>query len=199
MVVTDLVTLVLLGTAAVFAIIELGLSAYIVSLGSERVYTYYDPNYAGTGYGGYQYGTRRATAPAEVDFLLFCSLWTLLVTPALIIFPIIWRTKANVGGRDKHTIFGPLTLALNAVTMIFWLAGFAALANLYGGGNPQGIAGALLAFAVMLWLIFLALLVLNFLTAFEVMRSERLGWHPMFKRRGIASSHQPGVAETSRI
>lgn len=148
---TDLVTLALLGTASVFALIELGLSAYIVSLGSEHTYTYWDPNYAGAGYGAYQYGTRKASAPAEVDFLLFCSLWTLLVAPALIILPIVWKSKTKVAGQDVQTISGPLTLAMNAIATIFWLAGFAALANLYDGLNPQGIPGALLAFAVMLW------------------------------------------------
>lgn len=148
---TDLITLALLGTASVFALIELGLSAYVVSLGSVDTYSYWDPNYAGDGYGAYQYGTSKASAPAEVDFLLFCSLWTLLIAPTLIVLPMIWKFKTEVAGRDVHTVFGPLTLAVNTITAIFWLAGFAALANLYGGANAQGVAGALLAFAVMLW------------------------------------------------
>lgn len=151
MIALDIVTLVLLGTSAVFSIIELGLSAYIVSIGTAQVYEYWDPNYAGTGYGGYQFGTRKGGAPDEVNFLLFCSLWTLLLAPALIILPIFWASKSRIAGKDIHTIFGPLTLALHAITMVFWLAGFAALANLYGGVNPQDIPGALLAFAILLW------------------------------------------------
>lgn len=52
---------------------------------------------------------------------------------------------------DVERWFTPTTIALNAVTMIFWLAGFAADADLYNGFSPRGTAGALLAFAVMLW------------------------------------------------
>ena len=35
--------------------------------------------------------------------------------------------------------------------MLFWLAAFAALADLYNGFSPEGVVGAQLAFAVMLW------------------------------------------------
>lgn len=151
MIVLDIITLVLLGTSGVFSIIELGLSAYVVSIGSVQAYEYWDPNYDGTGYGGYQFGIRKGAAPGEVDFLLFCSLWTLLLASALIILSIVWASKSRIAGKDIHSVFGPLTLALNAITMVMWLAGFAALANLYGGVNPQGILGALLAFPILLW------------------------------------------------
>lgn len=121
---TDLSILVLLATALVWSIIELGLSAWAVDVtpdGNE--------------------------ANDRFSFLVFCSVWTILVTAFLIAFPYLSRRSKG----DEERWLSPLTIALNAVTMVFWLAGFAADADLYNGYNPRGTAGALLAFAIMLW------------------------------------------------
>lgn len=152
----DLVFLPLLATALVFAIIELGLSAYTDSIATQAVEVEsYDPCYAGCGYGGYDFNgeTEPGDAPGSVKYLVFASVWTMLITPALAILPMLGHryNKFWIDSSGNPAAWvAPLTLALNAVTMIFWLAGFAALANLFGGTAPQGIAGALLAFAVML-------------------------------------------------
>lgn len=121
---TDLSILALLGTALVFSIIELGLSAWAVDVtpsGSE--------------------------ANGRFGFLVFCSVWTIFVTGFLIAFPYFGTPSRG----DVERWYSPLTIALNLGTMIFWLSGFAADADLYNGYNPRGTAGALLAFAVMLW------------------------------------------------
>jgi len=157
---TDLSILVLLATGLVFSIIELGLSAWAVDVTP-------DGNEANDRFG----------------FLVFCSVWTIFVTAFLIAFPIYGTASRG----DVERWYSPLTIALNAVTMIFWLAGFAADADLYNGYNPRGTAGALLAFAVMLWLIFLALLILNILTAIGVLRSDRAG-HTRMTRGKVAAT-----------
>ena len=116
----------LLGLALVWSIIELGLSAYAVDVTWSR-----------------------SIANDRFGFLVFASLWTMLLTAFYILFPIFSRRS---GGAEARW-FSPLTLALNFVTTIFWLAGFAAVADLYGSAG--GVAGAILAFAVMLWYIHL--------------------------------------------
>jgi Membrane-associating domain len=121
----DLSLFGLYATALLFSVIELGISGYIVDVTSNEFYRTND-RYA---------------------FALFCSIWTLLAAGFLVVFPLISRRR----DRGSERWVSPLTLALNALTMIFWLACFAALADLYHGFNPQGVAGAQLAFAVMLW------------------------------------------------
>lgn len=146
----------LLAISLVFAIIELGLSAYIVSVWTTTTaYSVYDPNYAGLGYGGYDFytTTSRSSAPDPINFLLFTSLWTILIVPACLAILFLNQSKrtfcTDSAGQPAKWLT-PATLALNGVTMVFWLAGFAALADLLGGNAPQGLVGALLAFAVML-------------------------------------------------
>ncbi|RVX68816.1 hypothetical protein B0A52_07471 [Exophiala mesophila] len=143
----DTTIFALLGVALVWSIIELGLSAYAVDV-----------------------TWRSSVANSRFGFLVFASLWTILVTAFFILFPMFSRRS---GGGEARCM-SPLTLVLNAVTMIFWLAGFAAVADMYISA-PGGTTGAILAFGVMLWLIFLALLVLNVLAAFGILRSDRLG------------------------
>lgn len=119
----DTAIFALLGVALVWSIIELGLTAYAVDV-----------------------TWRASVANARFGFLVFASLWTLLVTAFFILFPMFSRRS---GGGEARWM-SPLALALNGVTMIFWLAGFAAVADMYLGA-PSGTAGAILAFAVMLW------------------------------------------------
>lgn len=132
---TDLTILILLVSGLTFSIIELGLSAYIISV--LDTYSTYN------GYGN--------IVPGWLAFLLFASLWTIVRTLFRLI-RLIRRTKRSAydAGRQPAKWVPILTLVINAVTMIFWLAGFAAYASLLGGFAPTGIYGALLAFAVML-------------------------------------------------
>jgi hypothetical protein len=115
------------------SIIELGLSAYAVSV-TDQTYRY--------GYGVYEGHT-----PSEYAFLLFASIWTILAVGTLAVLAFLSDRK---GGVSRPSWLGFATLAVNFVTWVFWLAGFSALAALYGG-PVRGTAGALLAFAVMLW------------------------------------------------
>ena len=126
----DLSLLGLYATALLFSIIELGISAYIVDVTSR--------NYYGT---------------SDIySYTLFCSIWTILVAGFLVAFPIVSRRGGNsIQSANHERWMAPLTIALNALTMIFWLAAFAALADRYNGFSPGGVAGAQLAFAVMLW------------------------------------------------
>lgn len=142
----DIALLALLGTALVFSIIELGLSAYTVSLHWVHAYTYEDGN-------GYpEYGYRNGSPPGEVSFLLFDSLWSMLVCVFLIVFPLVVGRKNNaLSSHNSNKWLTPVTLTLTSLTMVFWLAGFAALAHLYHGADVTDLAAALLAFPILLW------------------------------------------------
>lgn len=127
---TDLALFGLYATALVFSIIELGLSAYIVDVTSSEFYS----------------------TNSRYTFTLFCSVWTIVVTAFLLAFPFLSRRGGNSIQSANHERFmAPLTISLNGLTFIFWLASFAALADLYNGFSPRGVTGAQLAFAVMLW------------------------------------------------
>lgn len=129
---TDITIVALLITGLIFSIIELGLSAYTVSLWQT--------------YESYYYGS----APGFLSFLLFASLWTTLRTGFRLVRQVL-RTQSPVDASGRPAAWVPiLTLVINAITMIFWLAGFAAYVSLLQGVTVIGVAGALLAFAVML-------------------------------------------------
>ena len=64
-------------------------------------------------------------SPSQVNFLVFTSVWTLLATAYLALTPIYMPRAAH-----KFVI-----LAIEAVTMIFWFAGFIALAVFLSGLN----------------------------------------------------------------
>ncbi|KAG7109303.1 hypothetical protein HYQ44_011839 [Verticillium longisporum] len=124
-------------------------------------------------------------SPDIVNFIIFCSVWSLLVLAYLILTPMFME-------RLFHQL---VSLGLLAVTTIFWFAGSIALAT--WTGTPKcdnswcGSAQAAVAFAFFIWAIFTGLLVLDIMT---VMRS-----------RGHSTSHakaghgngatDPGVQE----
>jgi len=87
-------------------------------------------------------------SPSEVNFLVFTSVWTLLALAYLIIAPARFATAAH-----KYGI-----LAAEAVTMIFWFAGFIALAAFLSDrvcfGSVCSAAKAATAFAAFEWLFF---------------------------------------------
>jgi len=112
---------------AVLCVIILGLMAYVVSD--------WIPYYAGS--------------PAEANFLLFCSVWTILALAYLTIAPVRFETAAH-----KYGI-----LAAEFLTMIFWFAGFIALAVFLTGircyhWGPCRAAKAATVFAAFEWLLF---------------------------------------------
>ncbi len=112
--------------AIVFTIIELGLIAYVISL--------YDAPVGGR-------------SPDPANFMLFNSLWTLLVIAYVGIAPLYLT-------RIFHRL---ASLALEAVTLIFWFAGSIALAVYVGGpincGRSTwcGSIEAAVAFGFFLW------------------------------------------------
>lgn len=61
-------------------------------------------------------------SPSSVNFLVFTSVWTLLAVAYLVIAPLRFPATAH-----KYGI-----LAAEAVTMLFWFAGFIAVASLLG-------------------------------------------------------------------
>ncbi|RMZ89143.1 hypothetical protein DV736_g3629, partial [Chaetothyriales sp. CBS 134916] len=160
--VLHLVIFALLITSFVFTIIELGLSGHIVSVLSKFELSSTD------------------SISSTYNYLVFCSVWTLLVTALLLVWPFFNRSQLPARKDSSEKWLAPLMLALNFVTMVFWLAAFSSLANLYDGLSVRGVAGAQEAFAVLLWLLFLALLVLNFLTAFGVYKVDRAGHSRIF-------------------
>ena len=86
-------------------------------------------------------------SPSQINFLIFDAVWTILALAFLIVVP--WRfseTKAH----HKFAI-----LAVEGVTMIFWFAGFIALAIFLSDrvcfGHVCSSAKAGAAFAAFEW------------------------------------------------
>jgi hypothetical protein len=87
-----------------------------------------------------------------VNFLIFCSVWSILTVAFLVLSPRYDADGRHVG--HKLTI-----LAVEAVTAIFWFAGFIALAALIGvpdcgDGHVCAAAQAAVAFGAFLWCVF---------------------------------------------
>jgi hypothetical protein len=136
----NIILYALLGTSLVFAIVELGLSAFVVSAfanTTQEVETW----------GGFV--DVNVKAPAIVDFMVFASLWTILVAVAAVLLPWFYTRKGSVTPK-LNTVLGASLVAGYAVTMIFWLAAFADLAT-YVNAIADSYFGALIAFAVLLW------------------------------------------------
>ncbi|KAK3291847.1 membrane-associating domain-containing protein [Chaetomium fimeti] len=114
------------GVAALFAVIELGLTAYVVT---PKYYYYF--------------------LPAVVSFMLFNSIWSLLVLAYLFVTPIYF----------PRIFHGVVALALEWITMIFWFGGSVGLAAHFGtprceGNTYCGSAQAAIAFGFFLWVLF---------------------------------------------
>jgi len=142
-------TLPLRAAQCLLTIIILGLMAYVVS----------DWEYS----------------PAEDNFLLFCSVWTILALAYLTIAPVKFETAAHKFG----------ILAAEFLTMIFWFAGFIALAVLltdirchYWG--PCRAAKAAVVFAAFEWLLFSATMIMA-------------GLHVWRTRNGHNNKHDPNM------
>lgn len=121
--------------AAVFALVELGLTAYIIS----------EYDYSSWGWWGYG-STSGSYSPDRVNFMLFNAIWSLLV------LAYVGLTPLYLAG-----FFHKLAaLALEAVTVVFWFAGSIALAVFVGaprcGANSLCASyQAAVAFGFFLW------------------------------------------------
>ncbi|KAI9642989.1 hypothetical protein NHQ30_008723 [Ciborinia camelliae] len=112
-------------------------------------------------------------SPDSVNFLVFTSVWSLLVLIYLIVCPTHFPSAAH-----KYFI-----LAAEAVTMIFWFAGFIAvgvmLNNVGCGHSEWSVCKASIAgdvFAAFLWLLFSATAAMAALHVSRT-RGDRSGHH----------------------
>ena len=86
-------------------------------------------------------------SPTQVNFLIFASLWTAIVAvPYLTLTPRFFPSAAHKFG----------ILAAEVLTMLFWFAGFIALATFLGRlvfckGNVCNSARAATAFGALEW------------------------------------------------
>ena len=105
--------------------------------------------YNGTYYDGGYYYSRGNASPSQVNFLIFCAVWSILAVAFLVLSPRYDSQARHVG--HKFAI-----LAVDAVTAIFWFAGFVALAVFIGvpdcGNNHVcGALQASVALGAFLW------------------------------------------------
>lgn len=144
----DIIIIALRAVQALFAIIVLGLTGHVASYGDT---------------------------PSSDSFLVFTSVWTLLILVYLALAPRFFSALAH-----------PIAMVgLDALTMLFWFAGFIALAvfhhqaeDVYFGGIIQAcsIAGGLcgeieaaVVFGALEWALFVAT---TALLALEFMRGR---------------------------
>ncbi|KAI9886063.1 MAG: hypothetical protein M1823_002136 [Watsoniomyces obsoletus] len=129
-------TLPLRGLQALFAIIVLGLTGYVSSEIDRIVYW--------------------ASTPSQVSFLIFLSIWTVIAVAVLIALPRFMPRAAH-----------PFALlAIEAVTMIFWFAGFIAVAVFVSDiifclRNVCGCLKAAAAFGAFEWALWTATTILT--------------------------------------
>lgn len=134
---------ILRSVAFVIAIIELGLTAYASQWSHDD---YYESPYGDWGV--------NHSSPASVNFLIFSSVWSLLALIYIIYVHVIANRHGSAHKYDSYAVLG-----LDAMTAIFWLAGFIALAKLVGGfdagsGNSNHFLAAIEAsvvFGAILW------------------------------------------------
>ncbi|ROV94275.1 hypothetical protein VMCG_08630 [Cytospora schulzeri] len=128
--------------AAVLSLVELGLTAYLVSV------------YNGTYYSGFYYNLN--ASPDRVNFMLFNAVWSLVILAYIGLTPLYL----------PKLFHRQAALVLTAITMIFWFSGAVALAvwvgipYCYGNDFCQTLQAAV-AFGFFIWAIFLVLTVLD--------------------------------------
>jgi hypothetical protein len=121
-------------------------------------------------------------SPSSINFLIFTSVWTLLALVYLVLSPIHYKPAAH-----KYGI-----LAVEAVTMIFWFAGFIALASYLNDVNcgrahwgPCRAAIAGDVFAAFEWLLFTFTTVLAALHCFRTRNSHSTKHDPAMEVQGV--------------
>ncbi|KAJ5209888.1 hypothetical protein N7491_009697 [Penicillium cf. griseofulvum] len=183
----NIVLYALLGTSLAFSIVELGLSAFVASAysGTQGIETW-------SAYSGYSYTQVNVKPPPILVFLVFSSVWTMLVTASALVLPWYYTRKGFVSAK-LNTVLAAIFVAIYFVTMVFWLACFADLASLLGGGtsiNPY--YNAVLAFGVLLWLLFVALVVFTILAMCGVLVSDWAGYQSLRKENGNGAQTTAG-------
>lgn len=153
----------LLGVSLAFAIVELGLSAYVVSYwGGTRKEAYWDPSQ------GFGYHDVHVSTPGILIFLLFSACWTILISIAALVLPWFSTRKGFVSA-TLNTVLGIGLAAVYFVTMVFWLACFADIVSLLNGvTSTSAYLNAVIAFAVLLWCVF-SFLVFHFIFCWIVL------------------------------
>jgi hypothetical protein len=86
------------------------------------------------------------TSPADINFLLFVSAWTLLATAYLTVFPTRYPEAAH-----KYAVVG-----VEVLTCVFWFAGWVAVAVVLGdhgvkNWRPAQVGTAADVFAAFNW------------------------------------------------
>ncbi|KAK7033431.1 MARVEL domain-containing protein [Favolaschia claudopus] len=112
--------------------------------------------------------TWRGGSPSEVNFLLFCSVWTLVLALPYLVFS--YRVVPETA--HKFGIF-----AAEFVTMVFWFGGFIALAvyttNFLGCSAPVcQAAQAATALGAIEWVLFMVTTVMSVLHLWRTRRSS---------------------------
>jgi len=111
-------------------------------------------------------------SPASINFLIFTSVWTLLAVAYLVITPTRYPTAAHKFG----------ILAAEALTMLFWFAGWVAVAAMLGDAGcsdhwgPCRSATAGDVFAAFEWLLFSATTIMATIHVWRT-RGQRSGKH----------------------
>ncbi|KAJ5290793.1 hypothetical protein N7478_000044 [Penicillium angulare] len=180
----------LLATSLVFAIIELGLSGYVASVWGGTT-----EELSGNYYSGYYYTDVHVSTPGILDFLIFNSVWTMLVTVAAAVLSWFYTRK---GAASKlNTILGIAFAVVYFITMVFWLACFADIASMLNGStSTSDYLNAVIAFAVILWLLFVALFILAVLALCGVLVSDWVGYQPL---RNTHSEKGPAAATVHEV
>lgn len=191
----------LLGAAWAFAIIELGLSAYVVSL--------FDSIGQLGGELGLQglYGLN-ISKPPITSFSVFASVWTILVSVGALVAAWFFPRRASVS-RNLNKTLALTLIALYFITMACWLGTFADYAVHTGGAFYMSAdLNAILAFGVLLWsarchtllsvltafrLIFLALLTLTVLAVTGVLHSDWPGYSSFREHSGAHPEVEPEI------
>ncbi|KAJ5797235.1 uncharacterized protein N7518_005775 [Penicillium psychrosexuale] len=176
----SIVLYALLGTSLAFAIVELGLSAFIAAAysGTQEIETW-------SAYSGYSYSQVNVNPPALLVFLIFSSVWTILITIAALVLPWYYTRKGLVTAK-LNTVLAAIFVATYFVTMVFWLACFAELASLLGGAtSASSYCNTVIAFGVLLWLLFVALVIFTSLAMCGILVSDWAGYQSLRKEKGV--------------
>ncbi|KAJ6151682.1 hypothetical protein N7470_006810 [Penicillium chermesinum] len=160
----------LLATALAFAIIELGLTAYVTSAISD-----YSREELFRRYWDYSYSYWHVSTPSILIFLLFTSCWTILASAGALAAPWVFGRRGVSSKLNK--ILSVSLAAVYFVTMVFWLAAFADFVSYFDGNFFSDYLSAIVAFAVLDWLLFLALFIVTILALCGVLVSDWPGYH----------------------
>ncbi len=97
--------------AHIFRGIQLLFAILVLGLGADACYSWADSS---------------AYAPSQAAFIVFCAVWTILVVFYFMLTPRFYEPAAHPIAR----------FVVDCLTMLFWFAGFIALAVLVGAVAP---------------------------------------------------------------